>query len=655
MPTLDCLPVEVQRLICLFVVDYSWHDLAALSRTCQGWHDLAAAELYRNLRVAFFDQTDLLNAMSELRTDGLGRQYLRFARTLELVCLEEPWLETKTAKRLWQKNNWANKFVLFNPIATADTLIQHSLLETRDLSLGFLNLAVSYYQQQDWEPVISLLSRMKCIRLLSYAMRNMFPTCLYQALQRLHPACRLDIWTPQSPTLDLPGLGRSHPCVGNEFKQPFDLNILRSPALQTINAVYTLNRDAEQGWVYNDEAFGFVCMAPNLKHLLIHDMYGRDENPITKVKKEWQEFSLNTKPPSFTASIETLTFIDYDPHNPHERILLNISTMLNLSNLRSLDMGVHSEPAMLIKAASIMIHLERLHINMLPWNKHMKMHWDVDSEDATWDIEDMISAVRAFRPLRFLCLRGLRSFASLSRIVSHHNTLAGLSIEASDRQRQTPQEGLKYPISNSEHVRLIANLCPRLEELRMPLQRLQGNAQECEIYKALGQLSRLHTVFFDLDCDPRHTPLRDELPSSACLREILINSAIDESLVTEIFNLVFFNQQTRRIKNMRVKLAIGDVFVRELEHVVRQLGRSFLVTRKDFYINENVLVDVTEVGRVAWQLWREDDIGYIRSIHIPKEIKVILEEYWPLQSDSNRSKKWKEFPLLVRSFPLESV
>ncbi|PWY65430.1 hypothetical protein BO83DRAFT_401901 [Aspergillus eucalypticola CBS 122712] len=446
----------------------------------------------------------------------------------------------------------------------------------------FYNLAVSYYQQQNWEPIISLLSRMKCLRLLSYAMRNMF----------------------------------------HRFKQPFDLNILRSPALHTINAVYTLYRDAEQGWTYNDEAFRFVCMAPNLKHFpILHDMYGRDENPITKVKRKWQ---------------------DYDPHNPHERILLNISTMANLSNLRSLDMGVHSEPAMLIKAASIMIHLERLYISMIPRKKQMKMLWDVDIEDVTWDIEDMISAVRAFRPLRFLCLRGLRSFASLSRIPS-------------DRQRQTPQEGLKYPISNSEHVWLLANLCPRLEELRMPLQRSQSNAQECEIYKALGQLSRLHTVFLDLDCDPRHTSLRDELPSSACVREILINSAIDERLVTEIFNFAFFNQRTCRIKNMRVKLAIGDFFVRELEHVVRQLGRSFLVTRKDFYINKDVLVDVTEVGRVAWQLWREDGIGYIGSIHIPKEKKKVILEYWPLQSYSNRSKKWKEFPLLVRSFPLESV
>ncbi|PYH35280.1 F-box protein [Aspergillus neoniger CBS 115656] len=90
IPTLDCLPVEVQQLICLCVINNSWHDLAALSQTCQGWHDLAAAELYRNLQVTFFNHTDLLNAMSELHTNGLGRQYLQYARTFELVYVEKP-------------------------------------------------------------------------------------------------------------------------------------------------------------------------------------------------------------------------------------------------------------------------------------------------------------------------------------------------------------------------------------------------------------------------------------------------------------------------------------------------------------------------------------------------------------------------------------
>ncbi|OJI88778.1 hypothetical protein ASPTUDRAFT_79798 [Aspergillus tubingensis CBS 134.48] len=645
MPTLDCLPVEVQRLICLFVVDYSWHDLAALSRTCQDWHDLAATELYRYLRIAFCDRTQLLNAISELHTDGLGRQYLRYARTLELVCLKKPGLETKTAKQLWQQKNWAN----------IHTLLQDSLFQICDSSLFFLTSTLAYYRQDDWEPILSLLSRLQHLQLLSYAVRNMFPTCLLQALQRSHPACRLNVWTPQSPTLDLPGLGRSHRCVGKEFKQPFDLEILRSPALHTLNAVYTVNRDPHQGWIHIDEPLSFVFMAPNLKHLLLDDMHGRHDNPIRKVKKEWQEFTSKVKPSSPVVCIDSLTFINGDPQQPHESILFNISTMIDLSRLRSLDLGVHSEPAMLGKVASILVHLERLYVGMVPWNKPRTSYTEDNSVDAASDNEEMISAVQTFRSLRFLCLRGLWNFSSLDRILSYHHNLEGLSLETSEEQRRTPHDGPKYPISNGEHIRSIARLCPRLQELRMPLQRSRGSAQECEIYKALGQLLRIHTVHLDLDCNPRRTPREDEVPSPSSLREILINSAVDESLVTEIFNLVFFHQETRKIKYIRVNLVGADLFRRELEHVIRQLGRSFLVTRKDFYLNEEVLVDVKEIGRVAWQLWREDEIGYSGPIQIPREVKEVLEELWPLQSDRNRSKKWKEFPLLVRSFPLATM
>ncbi|GKZ38371.1 hypothetical protein AbraIFM66950_010528 [Aspergillus brasiliensis] len=157
----------------------------------------------------------------------------------------------------------------------------------------------------------------------------------------------------------------------------------------------------------------------------------------------------------------------------------------------------------------------------------------------------------------------------------------------------------------------------------------------------------------DLDCDPRDTPDDSDLPDPACLRETLINAAIDETLAKGIFNIIWSNQLTKKLKKLRVDPIGGDQFERETEHVIRQVGRSFLVTRAGFYLTAHEPLEVKEVGRVAWHLWRENDIAECGSVHIPKEIKEILEELWPLQSDRNRSKKWKEFPLLVRSFPLE--
>ncbi|GKZ28144.1 hypothetical protein AbraCBS73388_011798, partial [Aspergillus brasiliensis] len=66
------------------VLDYSWRDLSALSQTSRAWHDLAAAELYRELRIKFFDLASLQNDIAELHPEGLGRQYLQHARDLDL-------------------------------------------------------------------------------------------------------------------------------------------------------------------------------------------------------------------------------------------------------------------------------------------------------------------------------------------------------------------------------------------------------------------------------------------------------------------------------------------------------------------------------------------------------------------------------------------
>ncbi|GKZ28974.1 hypothetical protein AbraIFM66950_002221 [Aspergillus brasiliensis] len=502
------------------VLDYSWHDLSALSQTSQAWHDLAAAELYKKLRIKFSDLTSLQNDLAELHPEGLGRQYLQHARGLDLVCLEKPWLETKTAKRLWQKKNWANEYILIKPPASNDFFLQDSLLECRDFSLRFLTWSMHHYEQNDWKPVITLLSRLTHLRLLNYAVRNMFPTCLLQALQQLHPICQLNIWATQSPSLDLPGLGRSHQFVLDEFKQPFDLSILHAPTLNTFKAAYTIDRrpGSEPEWVHVDEPFAFIFMAPNLKHLIIDDMWGMDYNSSTKVKAEWREYIAKAKPSPAAAILDSITLLHLEPYRPLERILLNISSHVDLSRLRSLDIGVFSEPIMVSQAASILLGLERLYVHMVPWNKQRVIRGDSQSEDATWDIEEMITAVNAFRPLRFLCLRGLRSFSSLERIISHHNTLEGLSLEASDRQRSTPQDGLKYPIFNGDHIRFIAKMCPLLEEVRLPLQRTQGNAHECDLYAAFGQLSRLHTVMLDLDCDPRNPKAVSSLSSPSFFR-----------------------------------------------------------------------------------------------------------------------------------------
>jgi hypothetical protein len=291
--------------------------------------------------------------------------------------------------------------------------------------------------------------------------------------------------------------------------------------------------------------------------------------------------------------------------------------VVDLSHIRSLDMGVFLDPKILTKVASKLIGLERLFLHMDPSKQQLA--------DTTADNEDMITAIQTFRPLKFLCLRDLRSISALDRILLQHgHTLEGLIIEPSNYGRVLRgvyDNGYKYPIMDNYRITQLAQTCPQLQELRLPLKRQQGSSHECNMYRALGQFLHLHTLILDLHCDPRQLPLGPEgNVSSACLRETLINAAVDETLVTGIWDLIASNQSTRRLQNLRVAPFGADFFSREEQHIIQQVGRSFLLTRSDFSLTEPSPT-VKEIGTMAWKLWREDDIGENGSIHIPEHIK----------------------------------
>ncbi|PYI30418.1 hypothetical protein BP00DRAFT_416477 [Aspergillus indologenus CBS 114.80] len=655
--SIDSLPVNLRRQISLLVLDHSWHDLSALSQASRTWHNVAAPQLYRDLRIKFHDLTSLQHDVSEFYTTGLGRQYLRYARKLDLVCLETPsWINTQKAKDLWKQKNWYNEFISFKPRAVEDGFLSKSLNEFHDKDLLFLRETVDGYPQNEWEPILALIGRLQHLSAFNYVVVNTFPTVILNALQQSHPTCRLNIWTSQCPSIDIDGLGRSCKLVRKEARSPFDLRILRAPTLHTLKVVYTMGlHPRERRWIHLDEPMPLIFTAPNLKHLIIDDKREGRDNPIEIVKEEWEDFisfysKLVPVAPA-THSLESMSFRSDGAGLAQEQILLRVSTMTDLSRLRSLEIGVYSEPELLAQAAARMAGLERLYIKMVPRANGLR-------RGIAPDCEEMIAAVRAFRPLKYLRLISLRSFSSLDRIVSHHGrALKGLSLEASYRQRKQPdEEGHKYPVNDGEQLRYLARLCPELEELHLPLLRTGGDARECDLYRAIGQWSHLRQVVLDLDCDPRVAGVADErdvLSDLTCLREILHNAAIDEALAAGIFKLMCSGQANESLKHLRINLlSLGIIFPQSLVNVLRQISQSFLVTRVE--LPPTAELQVQAVGTVAWQLWHERVLVDDPSMRTPTPVQQILEEWWPLDSDRNRSKSWEEIPLLVKSFPLET-
>jgi hypothetical protein len=398
-----------------------------------------------------------------------------------------------------------------------------------------------------------------------------------------------------------------------------------------------------QGFVHLDELLPFVCMGQNLKRLAIQANIASNDGSIIKIKQEWKDFSANFKPVP-AACLDSLSLHFGSGHGPLEEILLKLGKLVDLSRLRSLDMSVYSNPSLLIQAASLLHSLDRLFVDMDPWTKR--------NEEVNADDNEMVAAVRAFAPVRFLCLRGLRRTSSLDPILQHHgSSLQGLAIEASEEGRpwrSLYDNGYKYPVLDSQHISQLVDCCPNLQELRLQIKRQGGNHRECNIYRALGQFTQLHALILDLHCDPRQSPIGPEIASTTCLRETLINAATDESLAMSIWDLIASSQPSKRLRKLRIIPFGANFYSREEKHVIRLLSRSFLLTRPDFYCQTKP--DVREIGKEAWELWREDDIFENGRLHIPQQIYDLLNEIWP-STRGVQNKHWNQY---WKSFPLQT-
>ncbi|RHZ71790.1 hypothetical protein CDV55_105373 [Aspergillus turcosus] len=362
-----------------------------------------------------------------------------------------------------------------------------------------------------------------------------------------------------------------------------------------------------------------------------------------KTKGKWKDFSADLKPVP-AACLDSLSLDFGNGHGPLEEILLKLGNLVDLSRLRSLDMSVYSNPSLLTQAASLFHSLDRLFITMDAWAKR--------NQDVNADDEEMVAAVRAFAPVRFLCLRGLRSNSSLDHILQHHSmSLQGLAIEASEdprRHLRTWDNGYKYPVLDSQHISQLVDCCPNLQELRLQIKRQGGCPRECNMYRALGQFTQLHTLILDLHCDPGQSPTGPEIASTACLRETLINAATDESLAMSIWDLIASSQPSKRLRKLRIIPFGANLYSREEKHVIRQLSHSFLLTRPDFCSQRNP--DVREIGKGAWELWREHDIAENGRVHIPQQVEDLLHEIWP-STRGVPNKHWNDY---WESFPLQT-
>jgi hypothetical protein len=276
---------------------------------------------------------------------------------------------------------------------------------------------------------------------------------------------------------------------------------------------------------------------------------------------------IDARPPTQISQLESITISGV---GPREDILFKLAAVGDLSNLRTLVLADVYDPVNLVKIAGLFPNLERLFIDPNPRGRPW-MHLKSDHDDS-------IAAIRAFPPLKYLCLHSLRSVENLHRIVEQHGpSLKGLIIEPSGLAHS------QYPRLDVSDIVRLATYCPNLEELRLQIKRSMGSQAECELYKALGEFSDLYSLVLDLHFDARLEPARRHLDTEdlTVLRKTFINAATDEKLALGIWNMIKTNKASR-LQYLRVVPFGNGTFSREESYLLDCFARSFLVTRYNF-------------------------------------------------------------------------
>ncbi|KAL2843890.1 hypothetical protein BJY01DRAFT_248447 [Aspergillus pseudoustus] len=616
------LPVELLRQICILLDDKK--DLSSFSLIHPTCYEIAAPLLYGTIHLKFTDGGSLREAASELAADCRGRHFLKYARKLVLICLLKVDLVTERQKYLYSIKNWGPQFVHYRAPATRDTFLEHHLKDAANTCVPDLKIPTHHInslppEDEDWDPVTSLISRLHHLQELDFVLEeNSFPSALLKAISQYHPDCLVNIWPCQGVEYSAPGI--SYTKYPSTAALGFDYETLNLQGLKTlgveITMVYGRQADlASQPCI--DEMLPFIFMPPNLRNLILQSApYGslRDRSANNIVNQIWAEFATTVNPMP-ACSLDSISLFG------RLNIIPKLATIVDLSRLRSLEIQVLEDPAVLEQAAWVLPNLERLFLSV----------WQVvQDRDSGRDNDDLVAAIRAFRPLKYLSLCGFYSTSTLKRITeAHGRTLQGLILTPDAQDRFIGLVEIveyKYPELTDSEIIQLGQDCPNLHELRLPIRRSAGGPQECNIYRALGQFPNLRTLIVDLHFNAEFQ-LGRPLELSH-VRTSFINAATDEKLASDIWSLIASKQNTRGLQNLRI-VPFGSESG-HFQHIEKPLltcfARSFLVTR--YNLHTSGVPAIEEIGRIEWELWREE-MAQICEFRVPDELERVLQWIWP--------------------------
>ncbi|KAL4879240.1 hypothetical protein BJY04DRAFT_220357 [Aspergillus karnatakaensis] len=642
---MDRLPLEIFQLICALIQDHDANDLYALRLVNHQWLQVSTPLLFESLNIILRNGDyvlETLPGLNEFDKSGLGRQYLEHARKLNIITVRDVDSFGKVNHNLYKylKEMQANLFSHIPPVA-ASSFLEHFCLA--GIHPGSTHQPWQWvfdaYWKSDWQPLVTLISRLQRLTHLNYGLPNRFPKEMSDAIATYHPNCFLNIWSGVTPLIE------PRPAMRTFFHSNPVLDPLSRPddhSLSHLHAYIAMcpevsNKATPRQFTHMTEHLLQLAACRSLKHLEVR-LDGRwgDYDQVNQAKEKWTRFNASMMPSQAIKC--TLHSLHVTGNATQEDVLLSLANVFDFSGIQSLDLQIWANPALLQDMAPRFSNLQRLFIRL-----DTKLNKD---PNLLADHEGVIDAVMAFKPLQYLCLCGVRSSASLHLILSHHGpTLRGLSLAPTRAGRSGPGADwhYKYPDLMPADIMRMSESAPNIRELRIPLKRTKGNSVECAKYRALGSFANLRCLLLDLHYDHRSPPADPNWhPSDAELREVLVNAAMDEALARSIWTIIASNQASKYLRNLTCRPFGSESLEMPEAFLVMSLGRTYLIKRPVFDAFEPL-----EIKRVA-------DGGHElavehRFVHawggrgLTKHIKAVFDEVWP--GKGKWQTRWRSFPL----------
>lgn len=479
-----------------------------------------------------------------------------------------------------------------------------------------------------WGPFPDFVGQLSGLRHITWRSETPFPQCLLEILHDTLPRCKLHYMTFKLPSL----------CYNAQ--EPRDIDsyeyaLATSPSLSSILVPVSFF-DAEGNVEYNSEAAMELAagLAPNLSQVhIVHGFPGSSPLFTDVVRQErprWRGFFAKTRPeglqdPAYSVSqAKTQSFPVGSPSRRRklqslslspakEKYFTNWENQNIFSQLRVLQLWQVSAPC-----------LRRAKGYQFPSLQALAL----DYERSALVDEAGSDFISSLPPLDSLSINGTDKDISLQAVFRHHGkSLRKLSLINRPYERLG---GRPVTIDTVDHIRVA---CPHIRHLSLPILRAR-DPSEVAIYKSIGEIASLKELTLELHC--RKLPNRPQLtipsPNSPNFRsrDLLINAAVDSTLVSEIFNLL---SRRSSLQHLRISLCAEEFSQSSWSDILDLMSRRWQCIRC-----EGGAV-VRELGAKARRAYREihkRDLG---------EFESSFRALWPDES-GDWTEDWTSFPLV---------